>query len=77
MSVGRHPSIPAWTWVAPLVAIGLLALKFAHVVPADAAPVLIISGLLLGASVFAAVHHAEVLAFGSASRSARSCLPSR
>jgi Ca2+:H+ antiporter len=62
MSVGRHPSIPAWTWIAPLVAIGLLAMKFAHVVPADAAPVLILSGLLLGASVFAAVHHAEVLA---------------
>jgi hypothetical protein len=37
-------------------------LKFAHVVPADAAYVLTIAGLLLAATVFAAVHHAEVLA---------------
>ena len=39
-----------------------MALKFAHVVPSDATPVLILAGLLLGASVFAAVHHAELLA---------------
>jgi Ca2+:H+ antiporter len=62
MSAPHHASIPAWTWVVPLVASGLLGLKFAHVVPADAAYVLIIAGLLLGATVFAAVHHAEVLA---------------
>jgi Ca2+:H+ antiporter len=62
MSASHHASIPAWTWVVPLVASGLLGLKFAHVVPADAAYVLIIAGLLLGATVFAAVHHAEVLA---------------
>ncbi len=62
MSASHHASIPAWTWVVPLVASGLLGLKFAHIVPADTAYVLIIAGLLLGASVFAAVHHAEVLA---------------
>lgn len=62
MSASHHASIPAWTWLVPLVASGLLGLKFAHVVPADAAYVLIIAGLLLGATVFAAVHHAEVLA---------------
>jgi Ca2+:H+ antiporter len=62
MSASHHASTPAWTWVVPLVASGLLGLKFAHVVPADAAYVLIIAGLLLGATVFAAVHHAEVLA---------------
>jgi len=62
MSASHHASIPAWTWGVPLVASGLLGLKFAHVVPADAAYVLIIAGLLLGATVFAAVHHAEVLA---------------
>lgn len=62
MSASHHASIPAWTWVVPLVASGLLGLKFAHIVPADAAYFLIIAGLLLGATVFAAVHHAEVLA---------------
>jgi Ca2+:H+ antiporter len=56
------PTIPAWTWAVPILAGGLLALKFAHLVPADAAPVLVLAGLLLGGSVFAAVHHAEVLA---------------
>ena len=62
MPAHTHVSIPVWTWVAPLIASGLLALKFAHVVPADAVPVLILAGLFLGGSVFAAVHHAEVLA---------------
>jgi Ca2+:H+ antiporter len=62
MSAPHHASIPAWTWVVPLVASGVLGLKFAHIVPADAAYVLIIAGVLLGATVFAAVHHAEVLA---------------
>jgi Ca2+:H+ antiporter len=62
MSAPHHASIPAWTWMVPLVASGLLGLKFAHVVPADATFVLILAGLLLGATVFAAVHHAEILA---------------
>ena len=62
MSGSYHASIPAWTWVGPALASGLLALKFAHVVPSDAMLVLILAGILLGATVFAAVHHAEVLA---------------
>ena len=62
MSAQHHATVPAWTWVAPILAGGLLALKFAHYVPSDATPLLILSGVLLGASVFAAVHHAEVLA---------------
>src|SRR5271169_3153494 len=62
MSAPHHASIPAWTWAVPLVASGLLGLKFAHVVPADAAYVLVLAGVLLGGTVFAAVHHAEVLA---------------
>ena len=62
MSAPHHASIPAWTWVVPLVASGLLGLKFAHVVPADATYVLVLAGVLLGATVFAAVHHAELLA---------------
>jgi Ca2+:H+ antiporter len=62
MSSPHHASIPAWAWAVPLLASGLLALKFAHVVPADATAVLVLAGLALGATVFAAVHHAEVLA---------------
>jgi Ca2+:H+ antiporter len=62
MSGSHHASIPAWTWVAPILASGLLALNFAHVVPSDATLVLILADVLLGASVFAAVHHAEVVA---------------
>src|SRR6185437_1855602 len=62
MSSPRHASIPAWSLVVPLLASALLALKFTDVVPADAAPVLTLAGLLLAATVFAAVHHTEVLA---------------
>jgi Ca2+:H+ antiporter len=62
MSSPHHASIPAWSLAVPLFATALLGLKFAHVVPAGAATVLTLSGLLLGATVFAAVHHAEVLA---------------
>ncbi len=58
----HHAAIPAWTWVAPLLASILLALKFLHVVPSDAALVLVFAAVFLGASVFSAVHHAEVLA---------------
>jgi len=55
-------SIPAWTWIAPALASGLLTLKFASIIPADNALVQVLAGILLGAAVFAAVHHAEVLA---------------
>jgi Ca2+:H+ antiporter len=57
-----HRAVPAWTWIAPSLAAGLLALKFLHVVPSNATAVLTLAGLLLGAAVFAAVHHAEILA---------------
>jgi Ca2+/H+ antiporter len=62
MSAPHHASIPARTWAVPLVASGLLGLKFTHIVPADAGYVLVLAGVLLGAAVFAAVHHSEVLA---------------
>jgi Ca2+:H+ antiporter len=62
MSDHNHKPIPTWTWLTPLLASGLLALKLANVVPSDATAVLILAGILLGATVFAAVHHAEVLA---------------
>lgn len=54
--------VPAWTWAAPAAAVVLLVLKFAHVVPADNGFVLAAAAVLLGATVFAAVHHAEVIA---------------
>jgi Ca2+:H+ antiporter len=57
-----HRAIPAWTWITPTLASGLLVLKFLHVVPSDATSLLVLAGVLLGAAVFAAVHHAEVLA---------------
>jgi Ca2+:H+ antiporter len=53
---------PWWAWAAPLAASVLLAAKFTHLVPADAPAVLIPAALLLLACVFAAVHHAEIVA---------------
>jgi Ca2+:H+ antiporter len=53
---------PWWAWAAPLAACLLLAARFAHVVPADAPFVLIPAALLLFGAVFAAVHHAEIVA---------------
>lgn len=58
-----HPlTNPAWTWGAPVAAVVLLGLKFANVVPPTAPIVLGIATILLGAVVFASVHHAEILA---------------
>jgi Ca2+:H+ antiporter len=62
MSALHDNSIPILAWTVPLLAAVFLALKFAHVIPAEAAYVLGLAGILLGATVFAAVHHAEVLA---------------
>jgi len=64
MTIGANAinHIPWWAWAAPLAACALLAAKFAHVVPADAPAVLIGAAILLLAAVFAAVHHAEIIA---------------
>src|SRR5215470_2732629 len=62
MSRPRVASVPLWTWIAPILGSSLLALTFAQVVPAAATLVLLLDTIALGASVFAAVHHAEVLA---------------
>jgi hypothetical protein len=50
-------------WAAPLHASALLALKLADIIAEDDTYVLVLAGLLLRATVFAAVHHAEMLAF--------------
>ena len=62
MSSSHGASIPTWTWVAPALGSALLVLKFIHVIPAEATSVLLLAAALLGAAVFSAVHHAEVLA---------------
>jgi Ca2+:H+ antiporter len=62
MSSPHHASIPAWAWAVPLLASALLALKLFDIVPPDDTYVLVLAGLFLAATVFAAVHHAEVLA---------------
>lgn len=54
--------MPKWAWMAPVASLILLGLKFAGMVPADNALVLILAGALLGGAVFAAVHHAEIVA---------------
>jgi len=54
--------IPWWSWIAPLAACALLAAKLTGTIPATAAAVLVPAVLLLFAAVFAAVHHAELVA---------------
>jgi Ca2+:H+ antiporter len=54
--------MPWWCWAAPVAACALLASLFAHVFSATHPALLALAILLLGAAVFAAVHHAEVLA---------------
>ena len=51
-----------WHWVAPLGAAGLLALKAGALIDPGAWTFLALAVVLLGGAVFAAVHHAEVLA---------------
>jgi Ca2+:H+ antiporter len=62
MASHSHDKLPAWTWIAPACAAALLAAKFGGLVATDGGLVLTVSAILLGASVFASVHHAEVLA---------------
>lgn len=62
MTSHSYDATPIWGWAAPAAASLLLVLKFSGIVPSDAGLVLILAGLLLGGAVFAAVHHAEVLA---------------
>ncbi|GGC59748.1 calcium:proton antiporter [Chelatococcus reniformis] len=57
-----HASNPAWSWLAPAAASALLAAKFAGVLDVTSGLALTFAAVLLGGAVFAAVHHAEVLA---------------
>ncbi|HEY4140792.1 MAG TPA: ionic transporter y4hA [Pseudolabrys sp.] len=62
MSSHSYDTTPVWSWAAPVAAGALLAVIFAGVVPPDAVPVSLAECVLLCGAVFAAVHHAEVLA---------------
>ncbi len=57
-----HSALPVWSWVSPLAAVVLLGLFFAGIVTTGSVPVMILAAILLGAAVFASVHHAEVVA---------------
>jgi Ca2+:H+ antiporter len=54
--------IRLWHWLAPVAAFSLVAAKLAHFVSIDDGAVAALAVALLAGSVFAAVHHAEVLA---------------
>ncbi len=54
--------MPWWAWAAPTAAMVLLSLNLSGLARSDTPWVLLLAALLLGASVFAAVHHAEVVA---------------
>lgn len=62
MAGASHVSNPLWSVVAPPFAIGFLVVLFGASLPTEAPAALLIAAALLGASVFAAVHHPEVLA---------------
>lgn len=54
--------IPIWTWAVPAAALVLLAAKLSGLISATSVLVLVPAALLLGAAVFASVHHAEIVA---------------
>lgn len=54
--------LPHWAWAAPAAAVALLLGKAVGIIPASSAVVLIVATVLLGAAVFASVHHAEIIA---------------
>jgi Ca2+:H+ antiporter len=61
MSANTSDNIPLWSMAAPFAAAVLAGLIYTHAIPETSA-VLILSAIALGACVFAAVHHAEILA---------------
>jgi Ca2+:H+ antiporter len=54
--------IPLWSWAAPAAAALLLAGLLSGLLPGTSPLVLTLAALLLGAAVFASVHHAEIIA---------------
>ncbi|MBN9083702.1 MAG: ionic transporter y4hA [Rhizobiales bacterium 62-17] len=62
MAHAHHDHVPVWSWLVPVGAGILIALKLAGVASETSAIVLTVAALFLAAAVFASVHHAEVLA---------------
>lgn len=62
MVAHSHDRVPLWTSAIPIAAFVGLSLILTGTVYSGSAPVLVLAALFLGGSVFAAVHHAEVLA---------------
>ncbi len=54
--------MPWWCWAGPLAALALIAAKTAGLASPESLVVILLAVAFLGFSVFAAVHHAEVLA---------------
>jgi len=54
--------IPVWVWAAPVAAVLLILATMVNVIPASAMIALLLAAVLLGAAVFASVHHAEIIA---------------
>ncbi len=62
MQPHHHSVMPLWSWLAPLAASLLLLLTFAGLLAPTSGLLLGLAAILLGATVFSAVHHAEVIA---------------
>ncbi len=62
MAAADVERIPWWAWAFPALAAALLAATFLGLADAGATPVLLLDVALLAGTVFAAVHHAEVVA---------------
>ena len=54
--------VPWWSWAAPIAGALVLALVAFGLARSESVPILLLAALTLGGSVFAAVHHAEVVA---------------
>jgi len=59
---GSVQHLPFAAWIPPIAALALLGAKLAGVLSGGHASILILAAVLLFGSVFAAVHHAEVIA---------------
>ncbi len=62
MSSSSHNSLPIWSWLTPLAAGSFLGLKSLGQISPESAVAMAAVACLLGGAVFAAVHHAEVIA---------------
>lgn len=62
MALAHPAALPRWSWIAPLLAALLLGGVHGGLVASVHAATVVMAAALLGGAVFAAVHHAEVLA---------------